>query len=110
MLGAVVTQTGTPWRPRLLAIERPLRFPPMTNAPVFSFIERRPVNRRSLKASQLLCANRKDGIIRSRQRVIRRPELDRPQFSLRWSGAERVKRNECRLQTASTHQNSKRLA
>jgi hypothetical protein len=34
MLGGVVTQTGTPWRPKLLAIERPLRFPPMTNAPV----------------------------------------------------------------------------
>src|SRR6266566_4722791 len=34
MLGGLVTQTGTPRRPKLLAIERPLRFPPMTNTPV----------------------------------------------------------------------------
>src|SRR6266849_6473825 len=38
MLGGDTTQTGTPWRPRLLAIERPLRFPPRTNAPVVLFM------------------------------------------------------------------------
>src|ERR1700730_195126 len=44
MLGGLVTQTGTPRRPKLLAIERPLRFPPITNAPVVSVMGRRPVH------------------------------------------------------------------
>src|SRR5216684_8096475 len=36
VFGVVATQTGTPRRPKLRAIVRPLRFPPKTNAPVFS--------------------------------------------------------------------------
>jgi hypothetical protein len=35
----VATQTGTPCRPKLLAIERPLMVPPMTSAPVVSVME-----------------------------------------------------------------------
>src|SRR5260221_327549 len=39
MFGVDTTQTGTPRRPRLRAIERPFRFPPTTTAPVNSVIE-----------------------------------------------------------------------
>jgi hypothetical protein len=44
MFAGLVTQTGTPRRPKLLAIERPLRFPPITNAPIVSVMGRRPVH------------------------------------------------------------------
>src|ERR1700676_1721219 len=110
MLGGVVTQTGTPWRPKLLAIERPLRFPPITNAPVVSVIRRRPVHHKMLDASELLCAHGKDGIIRARQRVVRRREPDRPQLSRRRSEVVRVKNNASRRQIASAGRNSKWLA
>src|SRR5689334_25326885 len=49
MFGGVVRQTGTPCRPRLLAIVRPLRFAPITKAPMESFIGRR-LPRRSLQS------------------------------------------------------------
>src|SRR5712671_2459579 len=44
MFGGVTTQTGTPRRPKLLAMESPLRFPPRTSAPIVSLIERTPVH------------------------------------------------------------------
>src|SRR2546430_4199298 len=39
MFGVDTTQTGTPRRPRLRAMERPFRFPPTTTAPANSVIE-----------------------------------------------------------------------
>src|SRR5260370_40273124 len=92
MLGEVVTQTGTPWRPKRLAIERPLRFPPKTNAPVVSVMG---------------CPHHRNGIIRVQQRVAGRPEPDSPQLSPRCGGAVRVKRSAYRQQTASKDRNSK---
>src|SRR5260370_40817273 len=92
MLGEVVTQTGTPRRPKLLAIERPLRFPPKTNAPVVSVMG---------------CPHHRNGIIRVQQRVAGRPEPDPPQLSPRCGGAVRVKCSAYRQQTASEDQNSK---
>src|SRR6266481_6681376 len=110
MLGEVATHTGTPWRPKLLAIERPLRFPPITNAPVVSVIRRRPVHYKMLDGSELLCAHREEGIIRAQRRVVRRPERDCPQLSRRRSEVVSVKNNASRRQIASAGQNSKRPA
>src|SRR5260370_3208202 len=92
MLGEVVTQTGTPWRPKLLAIERPLRFPPKTNAPVVSVMG---------------CAHHRNGITRVQQQVARQPEPDPPQLSPQCGGAVRAKRSAYRQQIASTDRNSK---
>ncbi len=44
MLGVVATQTGTPRRPKLRAIVRPLKFPPKTSAPVVSVMGMRPLD------------------------------------------------------------------
>src|SRR5712664_568038 len=110
MLGGVVTQTGTPWRPKLLAIERPLRFPPITNAPVASLISRRPVPDKTPNGSETLCAHCEEGIIRVRRRVVRRPERDRPQLSRRRNEVVRLKNNACRRRIASAGRNSKWLA
>ena len=77
MLGGVVTHTGTPRRPKLLAIERPLRIPPITNAPVVSLIKLWPAGDKTPAGSELLSAHRQDGIIPVEQRVVRGPERDR---------------------------------
>jgi len=74
---------------QVLAIERPLRLPPITNAPVVPY-RKKPSASQNVGRSEMWCAHREDGIIRARRRVVRRPERDRRNFpdDGRSSGAE----------------------
>src|SRR5882672_10294085 len=56
MLGGDTTQTGTPWRPRLRAIESPLRFPPTTNAPVVLFMNGNSLEAQSARRTEFGCS------------------------------------------------------
>src|ERR1700674_5217836 len=110
MLGGVVTQTGTPWRPKLLAIERPLRFPPTTNAPVVSVMEGISLNRFSRDTFDLPCANHADAIIQVHGRALRLLGRDLWLPSQRRIASARARSNVCRQRIASTGQSSKRPA
>src|SRR4029077_16576276 len=110
MLGGDTTQTGTSWRPKLLAIERPFRFPPTTNAPVVLFMIGISFESLSPHGSHLKCANHAGAIIPAQRRVVRRLERDCLPPCGRRIASECVKNSACLRRTASTDRNSKQRA